>query len=265
MKAATVRGILCHTAKEAGDFMGPDYQYGWGLASGENAAKIISTKGVSSVVEELTLNNTQVFTKTISISNPQKLIATICWTDPAGVINVDGVEDDRAPRLVNNLDLKILKDGVVYYPWKLNVEDPSAEATRNSDNDVDNIEKVQIDNAEPGTYTIQVSHKGTLKGGSQSYSLIASGSDNLNLSRNIFDFDNNIVLYPNPVSNVLNFSASKYVSISELKVFDVLGKEVMMNSQFKDNKINVSQLTSGIYLAKFYSNGKLILKKFIKQ
>jgi hypothetical protein len=32
MKAATVRGLLCHSADEAGFSKGPDYEYGWGLA-----------------------------------------------------------------------------------------------------------------------------------------------------------------------------------------------------------------------------------------
>ena len=39
-----------------------------------------------------------------------------------------------------------------------------------------NLEKIQIPNAIPGiTYTITISHKGTLRDGSQPYSLIVSG------------------------------------------------------------------------------------------
>lgn len=265
MKAATVKGLICHSAKEAGEFDGPDYQYGWGLASGENAANTISGQGFTSIIQELTLKSSQVFTKTINIAVPQKLTATISWTDPVGVINSEGIEDDRSPRLINNLDLKIIKNGEVFYPWKLNPDDPSIAATRDSDNEVDNIEKVQIDNAQPGIYTIQVTHKGTLKGGLQSYSLIASGTSGLTLSNNKFDFDNDIVLFPNPVSTVLNFSVPRTVPISALSVFDVLGNVVNTNSQLQENAINVSRLANGIYFAKFSYDGKFILKKFIKQ
>jgi len=91
---------------------------------------------------------------------------------------------------VNNLDLKIIKDNVVYYPWKMDYTDPTLGATRNSDNNVDNIEKVQIDLAQPGTYTIQVTHKGTLDTGTQDYTLIASGTNGLTLNSSDFISDN---------------------------------------------------------------------------
>jgi hypothetical protein len=36
-----------------------------------------------------------------------------------------GVEDSRNSVLVNNLDLKVFKDDVIYYPWKLDVNPQS--------------------------------------------------------------------------------------------------------------------------------------------
>jgi hypothetical protein len=52
---------------------------------------------------------------------------------------------------------------------------PSAPATT-GDNTVDNVEKIEINNAIPGeTYTITITHKGTLQRGSQAYSLLVSG------------------------------------------------------------------------------------------
>jgi serine protease AprX len=149
MRAATVRGLICQSAKETGFAPGPDYEFGWGLADAEKAANIISHKGASSILDELTLNNGQTYTRQFSINSPQYLSATICWTDPKGTGNIAGSEDVRTPRLKNNLDLKILKDGNIYYPWKLNADDPVAGATNDSDNDVDNIERVEIELAEP--------------------------------------------------------------------------------------------------------------------
>jgi hypothetical protein len=52
---------------------------------------------------------------------------------------------------------------------EMDVANPQSPATNNSDNEVDNIEKVFIENAEPGTYTIQVTHKGALLNGSQDF------------------------------------------------------------------------------------------------
>ncbi len=63
MKAATVRGLICHSADEAGTGAGPDYEYGWGLANGKTAANLISGNGKTSIVTENTLNNKVVFTK----------------------------------------------------------------------------------------------------------------------------------------------------------------------------------------------------------
>jgi len=53
MKAATVRGLLCHSAREAGAYDGPDYEFGWGLADGLAAANLISNKGNTSIIEEI--------------------------------------------------------------------------------------------------------------------------------------------------------------------------------------------------------------------
>jgi hypothetical protein len=63
---------------------------------------------------------------------------------------------------------------------EVDVANPQSPATNNSDNEVDNIEKVFIENAEPGTYTIQVTHKGALLNGIQEFSLIADGQTSYN-------------------------------------------------------------------------------------
>ncbi len=265
MRAATVRGLICHSAREAGQNDGPDYEFGWGLADGLAAANIITNKGVSTILEEDTLEIGGTFTKTIVLNSNQKLMATICWTDRPSTANASGSEDVRTPRLKNNLDLKILKDGNIYYPWKMDPDNPFEGATRNSDNDVDNVEKVQIDNAEAGVYTIQVTHKGTtLAGGNQAFSLIASGSIALGSDLNV-DFNDKIVLYPNPVQNKLNFAVPNDTEITSVAVFDILGKQVSKNRQMHNNSIDLSDLSGGVYFAKFEYNGQMLVKKFIKE
>lgn len=265
MRASTVRGLICHSAREAGWNDGPDYEFGWGLADAMSAANIITNRDISTILEENTLTNHQTYTREIAITEGQQLNATICWTDPVGTGNVAGGVDIRTPRLKNNLDLKILKDGITYYPWKLDPEDPSMGATRESDNDADNIEKVQIDVADPGIYTIQVTHKGNLVGGSQVFSLISSGSAGLSLGVNDVDFENNIVLYPVPVKNTLNFAVPNNTEIASVVVFDVVGKQVGINSQMFNNTLDVSNLSKGIYFAKFVYDGKFLVKKFVKE
>ncbi|HPW98766.1 MAG TPA: S8/S53 family peptidase, partial [Flavobacterium sp.] len=265
MRASTVRGLICHSAKEAGYEPGPDYEYGWGLADAEAAANIITNKNTSTILQENTLINNQVFTKLITLDTAQKLTATICWTDPTGSSN-GAAEDNRTPRLRNNLDLKILKNGSVYYPWKLDVEEPYTGATNFADNDVDNIEKVEIENAQPGVYTIQVSHKATLTGGSQVFSLIANGSTGINLNTSNYDFDKNVFIYPNPTTNTLNYSINDAISIDSIRINDVSGKAINnFKADLNHNNIDVSNLSSGIYFVTFVSEQSSVTKKFVKQ
>jgi serine protease AprX len=266
MKSATVRGLVCHSAKEAGFNQGPDYEYGWGLANAELAATIITGKDVTSVLQENTLANAQVFTKDISITSTQDIAATICWTDPTGSANASNDTDNRSPRLRNNLDLKILKNGVTYYPWKLDYSDPAAGATNDSDNNVDNIEKVEILGAEPGVYTIQVTHKGTLVGGSQNYSLIANGAAGLNLNTRDYSLVDTIFIYPNPTHDILNYTLKNNIEISAINIHDITGKEVFRDTNvIGTTPINVSSLSSGVYFVTFTSDATSVTKKFIKQ
>lgn len=264
MRASTVRGLICHTAKEAGANPGPDYEFGWGLANGEAAANVITNRNVSTLLEENTLATGGVFTKQIMINSVQDLAVTICWTDPTGLSN-GATEDSRVPRLKNNLDLKILKDGNVYYPWKLNVEDFYQQATNIEDNDVDNIEKVQIYDAQPGVYTIQVTHKSVLTGGSQVFSLIGSADVGITLNNDDYVFDNSVFIYPNPATNVLNYDVNANTEITAINIHDISGKEVYRTNNFVSNSIDIASLSSGVYFVTFQSDKNSVTKKFIKE
>ena len=265
LKASMVRGLIIHSAKEAGSGLGPDYEFGWGLADGKKAAQIITNSNKTSLLEQINLIDGAVYTKTIVISTKQPFGVTICWTDPPGISNTPGIIDDRSSRLVNNLDLKIFKDGVVYFPWKLDVTIPQSPATQNSDNNIDNVEKVYIDNAEIGTYTIEVTHKGVLKDGKQEFSLIADAAIGLTLSNNDFSFEKSVQLYPNPAKDFITYSFATDFNLKSIKVYDLLGKEVLLIKDFKDLEFNVSNFNNGVYLVNFESVSSIITKKFIKE
>jgi hypothetical protein len=79
--------------------------------------------------------------------------------------------------LVNDLDLKVIGPGGTYYPYKLNYANPSAHATANSENNVDNVEQVYIAAPVASSYTITVDFDGILTDGEQHYSLLVSGVD----------------------------------------------------------------------------------------
>ena len=174
MRASTLKGLACATAFDAGNF-GPDYIYGWGLLDMKKAAQAITDNGTKSMVSENTLQQGKPQTFNVVASGDGLLKVTISWTDPAGKPTSEGVINDRTPKLVNDLDIRISDGTDTFMPWVLDPNNPSAYALT-GDNKVDNVEQVYVPGAVPGrAYTITVSNKGTLKSGKQDYALIATG------------------------------------------------------------------------------------------
>jgi hypothetical protein len=185
MRSATLKGLAIHTADESGTTPGPDYSFGWGLLNVEKAAAVITaavpanntTTGAHQLYEN-TMTQGGSFTINVVASGKGPLTATICWTDVKGDVDLVNKLNNRTRNLVNDLDIRVTATvgGITstYLPWKLDGTNPGAAATR-GDNNIDNVEKIEIDSTVPGrTYTITVTHKGTLARTSQAYSLLVS-------------------------------------------------------------------------------------------
>ena len=168
IKAATLKGLALHTADDAGT-SGPDAVFGWGLLNTKAAAEAITNKGNESKIEELTLTSGQTYSITVDSDGISPLLASISWTDRAGTTNT-GTVNLTTPVLVNDLDIRITKGGTSYLPYELT----GATTNAKKDNDVDPYERVDVASAS-GTYTITITNKGSLTGGSQNYSLIVTG------------------------------------------------------------------------------------------
>jgi len=69
------------------------------------------------------------FSTTIIASGKGPVRATICWTDPKGNVDAVNLLNNRAKNLVNDLDVSIKKGTKTYFPWTLDVGNPSAPAT----------------------------------------------------------------------------------------------------------------------------------------
>ena len=174
MRSATLKGLACHTAFDAGN-TGPDYIYGWGLLDMKKASQAITDNGGKSLLTENALQQGQKQTFNVVASGQGPLMVSISWTDPAGAVTADGVINSRTPKLVNDLDVRISDGTNTFKPWVLDPLHPAI-AAATGDNILDNIEQVYIPGAVTGkAYTITVSHKGTLQGGVQDYTLIATG------------------------------------------------------------------------------------------
>lgn len=265
MRAATLKGLIMHSADEAGVADGPDYEFGWGLINAEAASNIILAKSQGlSVIDELTLQSGQTFTLPISSTGSNPLMVSISWTDRPGVANTTNEIDPVNLNLVNDLDLRVTKNTEVFYPWTLNPAVPYDAAIRTADNFRDNFEKIQIDNPS-GNYIISVTHKGNLVSGSQNFSLIVSSQNGVLLNTFNFSADDLISVYPNPVDDVLNIQSSVVLDGAIVEVFDMLGKNIYKNSLF-NNSIDISNFDSGIYMLNITTDeGITYVKKFIKK
>ena len=167
MKAATLKGLALHTADDIGP-SGPDVVHGWGLLNAKRAAEAITNNGNQSKIEELTLTNGQSYTVTVTSDGTNPLLASISWTDRPGTATT--ATNSPTPVLVNDLDIRVTSGGTTYNPYKLT----SITTNGTGDNNVDPFERININGAS-GTYTITVTHKGSLVGSSQNFSLIVTG------------------------------------------------------------------------------------------
>ena len=177
MKASTLKGLVLHSADDVAE-AGPDYKMGWGVMNAKKAAELIVNNQYSSIISEEELKEGESYSITVTAREGEALIASISWTDPAGNYVNTGELNKATPSLVNDLDIRITKDGQVFYPWKLDPSRATA-AAQKGDNIVDPFEKIQIDNAS-GKYTITVTHKGNLTNTAQNFSLIVSGGSESN-------------------------------------------------------------------------------------
>ena len=177
MRASTIKALLIHTADDLGN-PGPDYKYGWGLVNAQAAADLIKAHfdypEFGKITEGLLDGANPADTYAFDWDGVQAIRATLCWTDPPATA-VSGL-DNPSPRLINDLDLRIVDpNGTIYMPFVLHLSSP-ADAATTGDNTADNVEQVLIAAPVlPGSYTVQVSHKGSLTNGEQYYSLILSG------------------------------------------------------------------------------------------
>ena len=265
MRAATLKSLVSHTALDDSNSVGPDPIFGFGFLDIRESAQVLSNSNAAiptAIVNELILDQGQTYTIQVTVNAPKKLKATIGWTDPAGPVMNEQL-NSPTPVLVNDLDLRIIKDAEVNFPWKLQLSDVTAPAIK-GDNIVDNIEKVEVENA-LGTYTIQVSHKGSLTGSNQAYSLIVSGFDEIVLS-NSSVVKNEFFVYPNPANDFLNIE-SPNAFINKYEIYDMQGRLVANASATEVNslQVNLQSYNSGVYIIKLFSENGTTIKKFTKK
>lgn len=264
MKSATLKGLVCHTAFDDSNSIGPDPRFGWGLLNTRDAALAITNANSATpiaLINELNIAQSSAYSVRVIVTTPQTLKATICWTDVPGVPKNNQL-NSTTPALINDLDLRITKDTEVSFPWKLDLNALNEPAIK-GDNTVDNVEKVEVENA-VGTYTIEVTHKGTLDGGSQNYSLIVSGFDQQDLSTNDLAREQ-ILVYPNPVNDLLHINNAN--TINKYELYDIQGRLIKSENLTNQNSFTIDTLSliRGVYMLNLITENGSFVEKIVKK
>jgi len=177
LKASTLKALVIHSADPATEHKGPDYRFGWGLMNTYNAARIISDDvhfGGSFNIRECTLTQDSIIEFQVETPGNMPLAVTIAWNDPPAIPLPEQINPHQL-MLINDLDLRVSKGDITYSPFVLNPASPLDSPTT-GDNFRDNVEKVFIQNPEPGLFTIRISHKAQLQSGCQDFSIILTGA-----------------------------------------------------------------------------------------
>ena len=93
--------------------------------------------------------------------------------------------------------------------------------------------------------------------------------DNLSIDESILStidnqFDKIIILYPNPVQNILRIENNSTIEITSIKIYDVLGRLVLVEKR-NLNQVDVSYLDRGVLFVDIETDQGVYTKKVIKE
>lgn len=96
------------------------------------------------------------------------------------------------------------------------------------------------------------------------YSLTATNNETASVKNNILE---EFKIYPNPTTGILNFAKDDQIEINSIQFIDLNGRIVkaITPEKFSDLQIDISDLTSGMYLMNINTNDGVATKKIIKK
>ena len=141
-----VRSILLAGCDDIG-LPGPDHKTGYGLINAKKSMDITENGHF-----RLVSDNAETYFQEIDIQNVSDFKIVLSWNDIPGI------------QLIHDLDLKVIgPDGSIHFPWVLNKEADeillSQPATQAEDH-TNNNEMVDILQAQPGKYVIEIKNNG---------------------------------------------------------------------------------------------------------
>jgi len=115
------------------------------------------------------------------------------------------------------------------------------------------------------TFTVEVeSSNGETATESFDFMLNCSGSDCPSLANSDLEEKDNIVIYPNPTTDIITIKVNPQLNIKTIEVFDTLGKKVIETENI--NHIRLKSLNNGIYFMKIKTESQnVFVRKIIKK
>jgi|GEM_PF-1173834 len=77
---------------------------------------------------------------------------------------------------------------------------------------------------------------------------------------------NNVSIYPNPATNVLNINFANAANKTSVKIFSLIGSEVLSTTTSDNNlSVDISNLAAGTYMVQITSDNVSVTKKIVKE
>ncbi len=91
---------------------------------------------------------------------------------------------------------------------------------------------------------------------------LISRNSTVTLSTDEVSLDVGFLMYPNPTTQLLNINKPDTIEVSSMRIFNALGQLVLL-SEWK-NTIDVSSLSTGVFMIQFQTNKGVITKSLLK-
>ncbi|HKK11193.1 MAG TPA: T9SS type A sorting domain-containing protein, partial [Flavobacteriaceae bacterium] len=148
----------------------------------------------------------------------------------------------------------------VRYNQDSNIAQLWIDATSSSDTSI-----MGADETDPGTTITQFGFRQSSSSSGESIlvdNLVIASTFNGTLSSKDYSIIDGLEIYPNPTTLGYINIFSKSQSAMKVGVFDILGKQVMSRT-VENNRLDVSTLTSGLYIMKISQDNATATKKLV--
>ena len=266
MRGATAKALLCHTADDIKDWngtdiTGPDAKTGYGAINIQAAAELIEKDEFSTnTILEFELAEGETKSMYMTMLDMGELKATLSWYDPHA-------ENNAEIALVNDLDIRIVQENTLFYPFKLPTDDQQAKAIQ-GDNAVDNLEHIRIEEELGGIYEIRISHKGTLRNGVQAASLVLTGPGIIIPSKTALEDlneDGFLITHATNGSSMSVAVLDNALSFKSVRLLNMSGREVALAKKSSFSRISmqleVDFLPKGVYILGIESKKEMVFRQ----